>query len=45
MINLQRIMALRPKLGERGIAAVEMALIAPVFVGMLYGFFDFTTWS
>ena len=45
MISVQRIMAFRPKLGERGIAAVEMALIAPVFVGMLYGFFDFTKWS
>lgn len=38
-------LALRPKLGERGAAALEFALIAPVFLGMLYGFFDFTKWS
>ena len=38
-------LALRPQLGERGAAALEFALIAPVFLGMLYGFFDFTKWS
>jgi len=33
------------KLSERGAAAVEFALMAPVFVGMLYGFLDFAQWS
>jgi hypothetical protein len=45
MISLPRILARRLKLSERGAAALEFALISPVFLGMLYGFFDFTKWS
>ena len=45
MTGVSKRIALRLKLGDRGVAAVEFALMAPVFVGMLYGFLDFAQWS